>query len=75
MRGRHTMAILRQIGVTETIAGSVDDYVRIAVGLARDPRVRLVLRDRMAGGRHRPIADLAPIRAMEAFFTDVVRGR
>jgi len=36
MRGRHTMAILRRMGITETIADTIDDYVAIAVRLARD---------------------------------------
>ena len=36
MRGRHTLAILRQMGITETIADTVDDYIEIAVRLAHD---------------------------------------
>ncbi len=72
MRGRHTMAILTGIGVTETIAASIDDYVRIAIRLAHDPVERRTLRARIAAGRHRVIADTAPIRALEAFLIDAV---
>ena len=40
MRGRHTMAILQMMGVTDTIADTLDDYVSIAVRLGRDPAWR-----------------------------------
>lgn len=72
MRGRHTMAILTRIGVTETIVATVDAYVDAAVGLARDPARRSALRARMAAGRHRLMADAAPIRALETFLDGAV---
>ena len=40
MRGRHTMAMLQLMGVTETIAATADDYIAMAVRLARDPEWR-----------------------------------
>ncbi len=72
MRGRHTMAILTRLGVTETIAKTVDDYVSIAVRLAHGPSMRASLRAQVAMGRHRVIADTAPIRALEVFLTQAV---
>ena len=36
MRGRHSYAILQQLGVTETIAHSIDEYIEIAVELGRN---------------------------------------
>jgi len=33
MRGRHSFAILKQMGVCDTIATSIDDYIEIAVRL------------------------------------------
>jgi protein O-GlcNAc transferase len=74
MRSRHCAAILRMLGVTDTIAASVDDYVAIAVRLARDPAWRTALRARMAASRARVYADPAPIRALEAFLQRVVHG-
>ena len=74
MRGRHTMAILTRLGVTETIAKTVDDYVSIAVRLAHGPSMRASLRAQVAMGRHRVIADTAPIRALEVFLTQAVEG-
>jgi protein O-GlcNAc transferase len=73
MRGRHCAAILRMLGVTDTIAASPDDYVAIAVRLARDPAWRAALRARMAANRTRVDADPAPVRALEAFIEKVVR--
>ena len=73
MRGRHTAAILTRIGVTDTIAATVDEYVAIAVRLARDPSARMAIRARMAAGRHHAIADTVPIRALEAFLAAAVR--
>ncbi len=72
MRGRHTAAILTCIGVTETIAATIDDYVAIAIRLARDPAERMALRARVAAGRHRAMADAAPIRALEGFLMETV---
>ncbi len=69
MRSRHTAAILTAIDVTDTIAGTDEDYCDIAVALARSPEARADLRRRITALRHRILADKAPIRAMEAVFT------
>jgi protein O-GlcNAc transferase len=74
MRGRHCAAILRMLGVTDTIAASPDDYVAIAVRLARDPAWRAALRARMAANRTRGDADPAPVRALEEFIEKAVRA-
>jgi predicted O-linked N-acetylglucosamine transferase (SPINDLY family) len=73
MRGRHCAAILRMLGVIDTIAASADDYVVIAVRLAREPAWRSDLSARMAEHRSRLFADPAPVRALEAFIESVVR--
>jgi predicted O-linked N-acetylglucosamine transferase (SPINDLY family) len=74
MRARHCAAILRMLGVTETIAASLDDYVDIAVRVARDPVLRTAIRDKMAASRTRLYADPAPVRALEAFIEKAVRA-
>ncbi len=61
MRGRHTSAILEMMGVTETIAGRVDDYVAIAVGLADDPQWRAAMRARISQSKRRVYRDTACI--------------
>ena len=72
MRGRHTAAILRRIGCEATIAGSEDDYVAIAVRLARDPVWRADIRRTVASGKHRAFRDTTSIRALETFLADAV---
>ncbi len=74
MRSRHCASILRMLGVTETIAASADDYVALAVRLARDPVWRRALGARTAENRARLYADPAPIRALETFIERAVRG-
>jgi protein O-GlcNAc transferase len=74
MRARHCAAILRMLGVNDTIAASPDDYVAIAVRLARDPDWRATVRARMAQNRPRLYADPAPVRALEVFLAQAVRG-
>ena len=55
---RHSLSLMSNIGITETIAANMDDYVRIAVELAGDlPRLadlRHRLRGQMAGS---PLCD------------------
>jgi protein O-GlcNAc transferase len=67
MRERHTAAILRRIGCEATVARSIDEYVSIAVRLARDPVWRAEVRGVMARGKHLAYADLGYMRALETF--------
>ena len=74
MRGRHCHAILQMLGIGETVAGSEDEYVDIAVRLARDPALRAALRQRTAANKAKLFADPAPVRALEQWIEDVVRS-
>ncbi len=67
MRGRHTAAILRQIGCEATIARSLDEYVAIAARLGLDPAWRTLVRTMVADGKHRVFGDTGTIRALENF--------
>lgn len=72
MRGRHTAAILTRMGVTETIAASLDDYVAIAARLGTDVSWRAGIRQRVAAGKALVYCDDAYITALQAFIeTDV----
>lgn len=73
MRGRHSAAILTHIGVTETIADSEDAYVDLAARLGTDPAWRAGISARIAAGRDRIHADIAPLRALEDFLEGVAR--
>ena len=71
MRGRHTMAMLELIGVTDTIAASLDDYVELAARLARDHEWRTQIRKAIAGAKHRLYRDDVCISALEEFLLGV----
>ena len=73
MRGRHTLAILTMMGVTETIAETVDDYIAIAVRLARDAPWRNAVQQRMSANRHKVYRDTTWISALEEFLTRIAR--
>jgi predicted O-linked N-acetylglucosamine transferase (SPINDLY family) len=73
MRGRHTTAVLTMMGVTETIARTVDDYVAMAQRLATDATWRDAIRERMRATKHRVYRDRACIDALEEFLTRVAR--
>ena len=49
-RGRFTMALLRQMGVTDTLARSPEDYAKIALRLATEPDFREGITARMSHG-------------------------
>jgi predicted O-linked N-acetylglucosamine transferase (SPINDLY family) len=66
MRQRHTLAMLRLLELDELVARDVDDYVRIAVRLCRDPDWRGSLRERIAARKHRLYDDRAPVAALAA---------
>ena len=67
LRGRLASGILRRIGMTETIAESVNEYVDLAGMLAQDWDLRLALGGRLEGPTSHVRCDLAPIRTFESF--------
>ena len=72
MRGRHSAAILTRIGITETIAESIGDYVALAVALANDPPRLSQLRRRMRERKGRAYQDTDYIRGLESFLAKAV---
>ena len=57
MRGRHGAAILRIMGITETITNNVDEFVTTAARLANHPDERNVLSRKIASNKHRLYRD------------------
>jgi predicted O-linked N-acetylglucosamine transferase (SPINDLY family) len=74
MRGRVSAGFLEVMGVKEAIAASIDDYVAIAVRLARDPAWRREIGARLCASKHRLFADRNCISALEDFIESVVRS-
>jgi predicted O-linked N-acetylglucosamine transferase (SPINDLY family) len=71
MRGRHTSAMLQLMGLPETIAASIDNYVAIAIRLGTDAAWRAEIRRQIASRKHRLYRDRACISALEAFLDGV----
>ncbi len=74
MRGRHSYAILTQLGVTETIARDKSDYVEIAVNLGLDREWRERVVQRLVAGWQGLYSDKRSVVALENFYQQVVSG-
>jgi protein O-GlcNAc transferase len=74
MRGRHTMAILQMMGITDTVADTLDDYVFIAARLGRDTAWRAEMKRRVSESKHKVYRDSTAIAALENFLSRVARG-
>jgi predicted O-linked N-acetylglucosamine transferase (SPINDLY family) len=74
MRGRHTAAVLKMMGVTETTTGTIDDYVAAAVKLANDASWRAAVKNKIAENKHRVYRDRTSIAALEDFLDRAARG-
>ncbi len=72
MRGRHSMAMLKMMGIEETIASSKEDYVQIAVRLGQDTQYRQHISKLVAENKHKLYGDLEAVRALEDFLLKVL---
>lgn len=75
MRGRHTYAMLKMMGLTETIAADKAAYCRLAVRLANDRNFYSAMRHKVRQHHHRLYGDKRFIDGLEEFYTSVVRQR
>ncbi len=74
MRGRHSYAILRRLGLEEIIAQSPDDYVEIATRLALDPTWRNAVSEKITKNKRAIYNDKDAIRDFEKFIDAAVHG-
>ena len=72
MRGRHSAAILRQMGLDQYIAASEQAYVDLAVRLGSDTATRQEAAKLVTANRDRLFRDLNPVRALEQFLLQAV---
>ncbi len=75
MRGRHSLAVLKMMGIEETVANSIEDYIRIAVRLGKDLDWRRQVSQLMRENASRAYRDLESIRGLEKFLEDAVAAR
>ncbi len=71
MRKRHSFAMLKMMDLTETVAGTPDDYVDIAVRLGLDDDWRGHIGERIREQGPLIYNDEVPIRALESFLLRV----
>jgi protein O-GlcNAc transferase len=75
MRGRHSTAILNRIGVEETVADSIDEYVSIAAKLATNSGERRRISLEIDRNKHRAYRDRECIARLEDFIENAARRR
>jgi predicted O-linked N-acetylglucosamine transferase (SPINDLY family) len=73
LRGRLASGVLKRMGLAELVVASEDDYVALAVRLARDAPYRERLRERIAAARDILFDSVEPVRALEAFLSATIR--
>jgi predicted O-linked N-acetylglucosamine transferase (SPINDLY family) len=74
MRGRHSSSILNRIGVAETIAHSIDEYVSIASRLATSSEERKRIGFEIDRRKHIIYRDRDCIVQLEEFIENAARG-
>lgn len=71
MRGRHTYAILKMMGLNEMIAATVEEYIAIAVRLANDRPWRDEISAKICRNKQKIYQDDECIKSMERFLVQV----
>ncbi|MGK7879751.1 MAG: tetratricopeptide repeat protein [Crocosphaera sp.] len=73
MRGRHAYAILKTLGVEETITHSEEDYIAMAVKLGHDTHWRQELTEKIKANHDRLYEDQVAVNALESFYEQAVK--
>ena len=74
MRSRHSAAMLELMDARDTIAGSVDEYIALAIRLAREPDWRHAIKRHVATHKHLLYRDRNTITALEDFIERSVQS-
>jgi protein O-GlcNAc transferase len=74
MRTRHSSAFLWMMDVRETIADNVNDFISIAVRLAKNPELRLDVGRKIRANKHKIYRDRNAVRGLESFLAGSARG-
>jgi protein O-GlcNAc transferase len=74
MRSRHSYAILQRLGITETIAHSLEDYIEIAIELGQNSPWRNQLSAQYQEYVHRLFGDRKVTESLDQVFLSLVQG-
>jgi protein O-GlcNAc transferase len=72
MRGRHSYAILNYLGITETIAKSVEDYINIAINLGTNSDFRQYIIQKISEFKFKIYEDKTCVEALENFYEESI---
>jgi protein O-GlcNAc transferase len=72
MRQRHCYAILTMMGMTETIAATSEEYVKLAVRLGKDSLYRQQISEKISANKYRIYYDKDSVTGLEEFLTSAV---
>lgn len=75
MRGRQSYGILKVMGITETIAETLEDYIDIAVRLGRDEGWRREISDLMKARQDLVFNDVEVVKHLDAFLEEAVQRK
>lgn len=75
MRGRHSYAILKFMGVDDTIAESLEDYIKIAVELGKDREFRDNISKKIELNKDKIYFDIGCVKSLEDFLLKVVKDK
>jgi predicted O-linked N-acetylglucosamine transferase (SPINDLY family) len=63
------------MGVTETVAATLDEYVALASKLGKDAKWRQEISDKIAATKHLVYQDMTSVTALENFLDRIVSER
>ena len=72
MRARHSYAMLKMIGVEDTIASNEIEYIEIATRLGIDSAWRQVIKNKIDTNKERLFEDQECVRGLEAFLQEAI---
>jgi len=72
MRGRHSYAILSLMGIHDTIADSLEEYIDIAVRLGGDSFFRDSAREQLLSNRNKIYEDTSVAIELDSFYKNIV---
>jgi len=72
MRSRHGFAILHMMGVTNTTAMSLDDYISLAARLGNDRKFRKEISENIHNNKHRVYRDSTCTSGLESFIEEAI---
>jgi len=71
MRGRHSFAMLKQMGITETIGDDLNSYIDIAIRLGNDQQWRATIKAKMKERQNLLFDDRSPTDYLSSFLRNL----